>query len=286
MKTYNIQKDIIRIRKFFDLSQERFAKELNISRPSIARYETGTSYPEPLYIEKIYSYSYKNGLNLNKAKESFYQEDKKDNVLLFHGATGDIVGEIDNKHSILPNYFGYGFYAGGNLFQAASWIADKSNGSVYCFYFNNQNLKSMEFSVDRRWMYAILYYRGAFKNVEINDNIRKLVDEIESCDYLIAPIADNQMYQILNQFASNQITDEACIHALSVTNLGKQYVFKSMKACKQLEFVDRLYLCEKEKDNYLNDRKRYSDESISKANLAKIEYRRKGQYFDEIFKRI
>ena len=40
---------------------------------------------------------------------------------------------------------------------------------------------------------------------------------------------------------------------------------------------------EKEKDNYLNDRKRYSDESISKANLAKIEYRRKGQYFDEIF---
>ena len=286
MKNYEIDKDIYRIRTYFGLTQELFANEIGVSRLSITRYENSATFPENDVLEKIYSYSYQKGLNLNAAKASFYLEDKKDSVLLFHGAKGLIIGEVDNEHSELPNDFGMGFYAGETLQQAATWIVEQKNGSVYCFYFNDKDLKHMVFDVDETWMYAILYYRGAFKGFDVPKEIMDLINQIEETDYLIAPIADNQMYMILNQFANGEITDQACIHALSMTNLGKQYVFKSMKACSKLQCICRLYLCEKERDHYVKDKIQLSTESNSKADLAKIEFRLKGKFFDDIFKRI
>ena len=70
---------------------------------------------------------------------------------------------------------------------------------------------------------------------------------------------------------------------MSATNLGLQYVFMNNEACSHLQFVDRLYLCEKEKEFYKKERNKMLNESRELSKLAKIEYRRKGKYFDELF---
>jgi len=62
-------------------------------------------------------------------------------------------------------------------------------------------------------------------------------------------------------------------------------VFKSQRACDALEMVDRLYLCDNEKRQYLLRKKEFATEGISKANLAISQYRRKGKYFDKLFKK-
>lgn len=286
MKNYDVALDLQRILDYFELTQAELAERIGISRMSLSRYLKGATYPDKRALEAIYSFAYEERLYLNAAKADFFHEDKKGNALLFHGATGDIVGEVDNKHSKLPNDFGYGFYAGESLVQSASWVSEAESGSIYCFYFDGANLKKLEFQSDRRWMYAILYYRGAFRYFAPTKEVEELIEEIEGCDYLIAPIADNQMYQILNRFADNEITDEQCIHALATTNLGLQHVFKSMEACKKLVCLERLFLCKQEKRDYLERKKSLASESASKAELAMIEYRRKGKYFDELFKRI
>lgn len=287
MKTYDASKDFLRIRKYFELTQEELANNLEINRVSLARYENGTSFPEQKILDSLFSYAIENGLNLNEAKSIFFNEDKGEKVLLFHGAKGDIKTDIDTKHSILPNDFGEGFYAGEKYEQASTWISEEKNGSVYAFYFKpDKDFKKKEFKVNKEWMYAILYYRGAFKNFKVPLFIETLIKEIEECDYLIAPIADNQMYQILNRFANNEITDVQCYHALSMTNLGLQYVFKSERACQKLECLDRLFICKEEKKQLSKLKMELSKSSQTKADLAIVEYRRKGQYFDEIFKRI
>ena len=289
MKSYNIKSDLKIIRQYFDLNQDSLAKSLSISRASINRYEKGITYPEKPTLELIYSFAYgRHGekLKLNENKSQFYLDDCGNKKLLFYGEKGDIEGDIDIFHSEPPNDFGDGFYAGETYFQAASWVSLKNNSSVYCFYFDSSDLTSMRFNVDRKWMYAILFYRGAFENKKIPEEVQKVVDEVESCDYLIAPIADNEMYRILNRFIDNEISDEACLHALATTNLGMQYVFKTMKACKKLLFIDRLYLCANERSD-LEDRKNdMSDQSSQKADLAIIEYNRKGKMFNELFKGI
>lgn len=286
MKTYDVKKDIKTIRTLFNLSQTQFANEIGLSRSNIARYESETIFPHDSALEKIYSYPYKNKFYLNKAKEMLFIDNKKDNMLLFHGAKYEIKGQIDYQHLNGTKDFGAGFYLSDSFDSSASWVCEYRSSSVYGFFFkNHKELRYKEFKVDKEWMYAILYFRGAFKEYIPNNKVLKLIEQINNVDYIIAPIADNQMYDTLTAFGLKQITDEQCLHALSANNLGKQIVIKTQKAVDSLVLIERMYLCEKEKDDYLNNKSIISNQGRNKASLSIEEYRRKGKYIDEIFKK-
>ena len=287
MKSYDVENDIDRIREFFSLSKEEFAKRVGLTRETLYRYSRGLSFPSANALEKIYGYAYSHGLLLNEGKSAFFEEEAGNRVLLFHGARGRIEGDIYVLHSKANNDFGMGFYAGTLYKQASTWVSETPGSSVYAFYFNAEEVgKGRTFLVGREWMYAILFYRGAFDGYALNEDVSKIVEEVENSSYLVAPIADNQMYRILNRFCNCEITDEACLHALAASNLGLQYVFKSMEACKKLVPLDRLYLCERERTDLGKRKEVFSKEGDSKAELAMVEYRRKGRYFDELFKRL
>ncbi len=284
MKTYDVAKDLKRIRLFFEKSQSAFGEEIGMSKSNVLRIENGLIFPRGISLEGIYSYSYENGLSLNKAKVGFFEEDKGERVLLFHGARGEILGQVDNKHSLPPNDFGKGFYLGESLEQAATWVATSPHSSVYCFYFERKaDLTFVDFPIGREWMYAILYYRGAFAGKKVPDEVEEIARKVDSSDYLFAPIADNRMYEILGRFMNKEITDEACLHALSMTDLGRQCVLKSQAAIDSLEPIDRLYLCKEEKKDYLLLRQKEGAEGSSKVKVSLLEYRRKGKYLDELF---
>lgn len=285
MKTYDISKDIKRIRMFFELSQSEFANLIGLSRSNILRIENNQIFPHPSTLESVYGYAYDNGLNLNLEKSRFFEEEKGDSIVLYHGAKFEIEGEVDNKHSIKPNDFGDGFYLGETLKQSAEWVCGVPNSSVYCFYLKlNNNLKIKKLTVGREWLYSILYYRDGFSGKNVPIEVQSIVDEIESSDIIISPIADNKMYEIINKFINKEITDEACIHALSLTDLGNQYVLKTMKAIKCLKFIDRLYLNRHEKQDYTRIKIDSVFETENKVKMSLLEYRRKGNYIDELFK--
>lgn len=284
MMNYDFANDIRRMREFHDLSTDDFALKSLVSRADITRLEAGNVDTQKKTLDNIYSYSYNQGLNLNKEKARFLTEDKKDSFVLFHGAKGEIVGDIDAHHSSIINDFGSGFYLGETLPQAATWVAGVSESSVYCFYFKPKpDMKELVFPVSREWMYAILYYRHAFHPKKVPEEVANIVKRVEEADYIIAPIADNKMYEILNQFIRGNITDEACLHALSMTDLGNQYVLKSDKAIHSLQFWDRFYLCEPEKRDYLMQKEKDALDAVNKVKMSLIEYRRKGAFIDELF---
>ena len=286
MKTFNVKKDIKTIRKLFNLSQTQFADEIGLSRSNIARYEGESIFPHDSALEKIYSYPYVKKFYLNKAKEMLFLDNKGDDLLLFHGAKHEIKEDIDCHHLNGTKDFGAGFYLGDSFDSSASWICEYRSGSVYSFFFKNLNrLKCKKFVVNKEWMYAILYFRGMFEEYVPNAEILELIEQIKSVDYIIAPIADNQMYDTLTAFSLKQITDEQCLHALSANNLGNQFVIKTQKALDNLVLIERMFLCEKEKEDYLSKKAVVSDQGRNKASLSIEEYRRKGKYIDEIFKK-
>ena len=286
MKSYNVSQDLKTIRKIFGLTQTTFANKVGLSRSNIIRYEKEETFPHKSALERLYSFAYDNDLNTNKAKEMLFEDEKKDNILLFHGAKEEIKGKIDYSHLNGSKDFGAGFYLSDTYDSAVSWIAERENGSCYCFYFRLlSNYKVVRFNVSIEWMYAILYFRGAFENYEISEDIKNLINRINTSDLIIAPIADNNMYEVLNSFVYGTITDVQCLHALSANNLGLQFVFKSERACKAIEFIDRLYICENEKRVYLKKKKDFALDGRSKVLLSIEEYRRQGRFFDEIFKK-
>ena len=71
----------------------------------------------------------------------------------------------------------------------------------------------------------IAYFRGRLGEFEQSSVVIELICAIRDIDYIIAPIADNRMFEIIDSFIDGEITDVQCRHCLSATNLGNQYVF-------------------------------------------------------------
>ena len=289
MKSFDLALDIKRICAIYNVSLEAFSNAIGVSRTTLNDILKGKKPTlSKALLEAVNGYAYRvhEGIDINRSKEMIYQDDAHGRILLFHGARQDIAGEVDVHHSVPPNDFGDGFYTGTSLKQASSWVSKFEHASAYCFYLEKADeLETLRLEAGRDWLYAVLFYRNAFADFSANDNVHSLIHTIEHSDLIIAPIANNEMFRTIDAFAHNEITDEACLHAISATNLGYQYVFKSDSACAHLRCIDRLYLCEKEKIHYLQERDALAKEGIMKSQLAKIEYRRKGLYFDEIFSR-
>lgn len=284
INTFMIGQDIITIREIMGLTQEEFAKELGIDPSTEKRWESKDIIISDRSIEKIYSFAYKHDIKLNVIKEHLYIEEYHANhqVVLFHGAKGQIEGALRIDQSRMNNDFGQGFYCGTSLEQSALFVSHFAQSSIYIMKFMTDHLNFKQYKVDQEWMLTIAYYRGKLDEYKHTKKVKSIIKQVEEVDVIIAPIADNRMFQIIDSFIEGDITDEQCKHCLAATNLGYQYVFKTEKAIKQAMILERCYLCQSEREQYMN--KRLGDTKISedKIKIAKRQYRGKGQYIDEI----
>ncbi len=169
--------------------------------------------------------------------------------------------------------------------QAANYISFLENASnAYCFKLDLSNLKTRRFDVDTEWMIAIAYFRGWIEEYKNREYIKNVLSKINDCDAIIAPIADNRMLDLVAEFVEGSITDEQCKRSLAATNLGFQYVLKTDKVIKNISFIKEMFVCEKEKEKCIQSRISLTDNGLQKVKMARIEYKGKGKYFEEMLK--
>ncbi len=266
------------------LSMEAFAEELGVSRMTVNNWLTGKKEAGEKNIASFYEYTFRKGIRLNLIKEQLYREELAgpSEVLLFHGAKTKIEGMLRTDCSKRRNDFGPGFYCGESLEQSAMFVATYPASSLYMLTFDGTGLIEKEFGVSRDWMLMIAYFRerlGAYANSEV---IQELIKQVEGVDYIVAPIADNRMFEIIDQFIDGEITDEQCRHCLSATNLGKQYVFLTDRALRQVELLERCFLTKEEKEFYLFSRQASYEMNRDKVKVARRQYRDAGMYIEEM----
>ena len=281
-----IDKDVKIIRELLDISQQELAEDIGTSYEVINRWENANVIPEDNNINSLYSYAYKKKIYLNIIHEQMLKDTYNDqnNIVLFHGSKRGINEEIDLNHSKIINDFGKGFYLGETFEQAATYIAYSKSHYIYSFLLNIENLKIIKFNVEEEWMFAIAYYRGWIDEYQDHPIIKSIKDKVENADIIIAPIADNKMFDLIDEFVSGMTTDLQCVKALSATNLGFQYVAKSEKAINQLKILSEMFLCEEEKKGYVNKRLDANKVGLDKVQIARIEYKNKGKYIKELLK--
>ena len=280
---YNFSKDLKSIREILGISQSEFADQIGVEQVTISRNELGRTNPSAKILENVYTFAFAKNIKINKLKEMFWRDDlKKHEKLLFHGAKSKIDGEIDIHRGRHNNDFGQGFYAGESYEQAISFVSGFENSSVYYICFNDDNLMCKRYAVNQEWMMTIAYYRGALDEYKNHPVVKKIIEQSRACDYIIAPIADNRMFQIINSFIEGELTDEQCKHCLAATNLGMQYIFVSEKAVSQAKLIERCYISQNEREYYKNIRLEESKLGANKVKLARKQYRGKGRYIDEI----
>lgn len=280
---YNFDKDFKAIRDVLDISQKEFAKVLDTEQKTISNIESKDSYPSKTIVESAFTYAFKKDVKINKLKELLCRDNLSHNEkLLFHGSKGEIKGDIDVNFGRGNNDFGQGFYTGESYEQAVSFISTYDDPSVYFMSFDDSDLKCKRYSVDREWMMTIAYYRESLEEYENHPLIKKNIAESRDCDYIVAPIADNKMFETINEFIEGNLTDEQCKHCLAATNLGMQYVFLTEKAASRLKIVERCYVCDKEREYYKKLKEDYRKLGNDKVKLAKAQYRGVGKYIDEV----
>lgn len=60
-------------------------------------------------------------------------------------------------------------------------------------------------------MMTIAYYRGSLDEYKEHQRVVQLIEQSGDCDYIIAPIADNRMFPIINSFRMSQALEDNLI---------------------------------------------------------------------------
>lgn len=281
--SYRFAKDVYLAAESLSMPLNQLAKEALIPESSFYIALKGGD-PSKNVLEAFYSFAYKKGLRLNKVKEEIYGESlKKGEILLFHGSSLGIA-EIKPDGSREDCDFLSGFYCGESYSSALCFVEGDPKASVYAFKADLSGLKTKEFQADLGWMLSICLNRGALRKYEGHKKVDEIAKMSEDYDLIVAPIANNRMYRVMQQFGEGEITDVQAIHALSASRLGKQYVFKTAKGISRLKQLERLYLCFLEKEASKSSSGERAKQIKTKLDFAKREYRREGSYIDEVFK--
>lgn len=279
---YGFASDLLQAEAAFDLTKSDLADLLHVTRQALDKWEKGLSEPRDSSLELFYSAMYERGIRLNEIKSELSLEENPKRKILFHGSKTENNGPLSVEKSLPNKDFGEGFYCGESLSQSISFVASIPNSSTYIFAFDPTGLNHVEFSVEQDWMLAVAYFRGRLSAYQNHPLLASIIQKVTSSDFVIAPIADNRMFEIITEFLDGEITDEQCKHCLSATDLGKQYVLLTPKALAGLSQLEHCYLSQPERKDSLQRREKMAELGADKVKVARIRYQGKGRYLEEI----
>lgn len=282
---FKLKSDIQVIEDILDVSDIQLAKNAGLQLNEITNILTDKSVvASKEQMESIYNYAFNNNLYMNDLKWQMYSDEytSKDMKVLCHGSRTMINGKLRLDANGDSNDFANGFYCGENVRQAGMFVSSEPDSSLYIVASNIEQLDIRNFFINADWMVAVAYYRDTLGDYINHPMVQDIVESVESHDLIVAPIADNRMFEIIDQFINGELTDKQCSHALSASQLGYQFVFRTQKALDSIEILERCYLCSSEKAYYNRSNERESNTSLNKSILAKKFYSNEGKYISEL----
>jgi transcriptional regulator with XRE-family HTH domain len=281
-------KDLIkRIRQFASLTQQEFAEILGVTFATINRWENGKAYPNKLAQIKLFDFCKERSIPVYELimqriqKEVDSLETDQNRIILFHGSKSGIEGKIA-PISREKCDFGAGFYMGTEPAQSLTLTCDFEKSKFYIVSLKLTDLKTVEIAQDLDWAMLVAYNRGKMERIKGTSLYEKYRHFSKDNDVIVGHIADDRMFYVLDNFFLGNITDLALIKSLSALQLGKQYVARTQKGCDAVRIekevtisaLERRFLKDKSEENRIK--------GISSANDICKNYRREGEFFDEI----
>ena len=278
---------IKQIRTYLNMSQDEFARHLNVRYLTVNRWENGHSLPNKLAQSKIYEICKANkvpvyDMTLERIRSiADATVMPYGRVLLYHGSKSGIVGNIEPKSRPQCD-FGKGFYMGTEVSQALTLICDYEKSKLYLTSVDLSDLQAVEVPADIDWAMLVAYHRGKMEKIAGTPFYEKYRNITLNKDLVIGSIANDRMFYVIDNFFIGNITDSALVNSLAALQLGKQYVAISEKGCNavkiekeiEISWLERLFIKDVAEENRAK--------GVSMANDICKNYRREGLFFDEL----
>ena len=279
---------ILEIRNRLNASQEDLARMIGISYATVNRWENGHSQPNKAAQLRLYDICKERKVDLEdiiqkKIEKSAANISSSDRVILYHGSQSGIKGPIAPISRERCD-FGKGFYMGTEPYQPLTLISDFEKSKFYVISLDMTGLRVLNVKPDLEWAMLVAYNRGKMDEVRGTSLYEHYAAMSNGYDVVVGSIANDRMFYVLDNFFLGNITDKALVMSQSALQLGKQYVAITEKACKhvkieaevELSQLERIFLRDLSESNRVK--------GVNLANEICRDYRREGQFFDEILK--
>ena len=282
-----MQKLIKHIRDYLGLSQADFAEKLGVNFATVNRWENGRAIPTKLAQAKLYDYCKEQGVPVYQfvldkiANEAASVNLGDGRILLYHGSKSGIVGDIAPKSREMCD-FGKGFYRGTEPGQPLTLICDFEKSKFYIVSIDTNALDTVEIKADLDWAMLVAFHRGRMDKIKGTSFYEKYSRIDAGKDLVIGSIANDRMFYVLDNFFMGNITDMALVNSLSALKLGKQYVATTEKACAAVRIEREIPLSMMERRFLQDESDANRQKGIALANDICKNYRREGNFFDEI----
>ena len=282
-----MQKLVKHIRDYLGLSQADFAEKLGVNFATVNRWENGRAIPTKLAQAKLYDYCKEQGVPVYQfvlekiASEVADVKLEDGRILLYHGSKSGIVGDIAPKSREMCD-FGKGFYMGTEPGQPLTLICDFDKSKFYIVSIDAAALDAIEINADLDWAMLVAFHRGRMDKIKGTAFYEKYSRMDAGKDLVIGSIANDRMFYVLDNFFMGNITDMALVNSLSALKLGKQYVATTEKACAAVRIEREVSLSMMERRFLQDESEANRQKGIALANDICKNYRREGNFFDEI----
>jgi transcriptional regulator with XRE-family HTH domain len=279
---------ILEIRNRLNASQEDLARMIGISYATVNRWENGHSQPNKAAQLRLYDICKERKVDLEdiiqkKIEKSAANISSSDRVILYHGSKSGIKGPIAPISRERCD-FGKGFYMGTEPYQPLTLISDFEKSKFYVISLDMTGLRLLNVKPDLEWAMLVAYNRGKMDEVRGTSLYEHYAAMSNGYDVVVGSIANDRMFYVLDNFFLGNITDKALVMSLSALQLGKQYVAITEKACKQVKIEAEVELSQLERV-FLRDLSESNRvKGVNLANEICRDYRREGQFFDEILR--
>ena len=280
---------ILEIRKRLNASQEDLAKMIGISYATVNRWENGHSRPNKAAQLRLYDICKERNVDLEDIiqkkieKSAAIVSGSSERMLLYHGSKSGIKGPIAPISRERCD-FGKGFYMGTEPYQPLTMISDFEESKFYVLSLDMTKLRVLNVKPDLEWAMLVAYNRGKMDEVKGTSLYDRYAAMSKGYDVIIGSIADDRMFYVLDNFFLGNITDKALVMSLSALQLGEQYVAITEDACKRVKIEAEVELSQLERI-FLRDLSEANRvKGVNLANEICRDYRREGQFFDEILK--
>ena len=174
-------------------------------------------------------------------------------MILYH-ASAEPVLEPNPFHERKNADIGQGFYLSPDEEFSSLWAKEGWHINVY--EFRDDGLRSERLEINERW-FDIVFQNRNFARDALFDN-----------DVVVAPIANDTLFDLVGILTSGFVPRKTCLEILSIEPRFTQIVLKSEKAIKSLKFLESHIVAKDEADDSKAKAKALSDEFLAKAIKA------------------
>ena len=209
--------------------------------------------------------------------------DNKSLLKLYCGTRNQIKSKKMTSKGVRSGHYGKGLYASNIVSVPVQELGEGPKGTILELIVDLRGLLVYEFTDVLVWALYIAYNNGAITE-KYKDKVASIIKPLEKYDVIVGPAINDKTITSIKMFLSDEMTYNALKEYVVYMSYGKQYIFKTEKALKNMRIQNSVSLDNIDLQGWLESSRRVDNSKQKEINDILMSLDEKfGVIFTDIF---